>query len=626
MRRIMTGLLVAAVVLTLTGTMLAGAQPDPAAPAQQASDPLVRLLAAKGVLTDEEVQALAAVPVAQQRDQLTALLLKKGVISPNDLQGVSTSNERLVGFSSTTATFKPAVLVTTQAAAAKPAPKAPPIIPAIAPIRVLQLGASKPDGMVPDLKLGSGAKLKLYGFLKASVVYDSSSQQGNDFPLPQFLGDTGPNGSPEFHIKARAARVGVNFEWPDIAKDLSLTGRLEFDFEGNFTRANNRNISSIRSSQPSLRLAWMRLDKIINPDTSVYALFGQDWTPFGSSTLPNLLETTGLGIGYGSIYTREPQVRVGVVHNFGGPRKFTLSPEFAVTLPAFGNTPTDIANQLAYGERQGVDSARPGLEGRLVAQFQLDPAKGVAPAQIIFSGMNRQRKEIVLAASVPAAFKAAFPTGAELTSNSYGGTVQAQLPTRWFTFLASYYNGEDLRWYFADQVFSTFNDFNGFTPASLASATAIDGSTVFFGTNAAGSNVMVPQRPVRAEGGFLNLGIPLSRIAHAEPGGRNAGWTMYFHWGLDNSYARDARRAVQVTPSVATPAPKGPGVRWRSDLEAVNLQWKMNSFVTFGYEVSRYSTRSVTGLNGGTTFPLAIGVPQHEFHDIRSEFATIFTF
>ncbi len=612
MRRIVTAVLATAVFLTLTGSMLAGAAPDPAAVAQPASDPLVRLLAAKGVLTGEEAQALAALPAAQQRDHLTSLLLKKGVISPSDLQGPPTSNERSIGFStSSDATLKHAVLVETVAAQAAPsAPKAPPVIPAIAPIRVLSLGAPKPGGLIPDIKLGSGAKLKLYGFLKASVVHDTASQQGNDFPLPQFLGDTGPNGSPEFHIKARAARAGVIFEWPDIAKDLALTGKLEFDFEGNFTRVNNRNISSVRSSQLSLRLAWMRLDKIINPATSVHILFGQDWTPFGSSTLPNLLETTGLGIGYGSLYTREPQVRVGVSHNFGGSRKFTVMPEFAVTMPAFGLTPPDVANQLGYGERQGADSARPGLEGRLVFQFQLDAAKGVAPAQIIFSGMNRQRKEIVLAGNVPAAFKPAFPTGAELTSDSYGGAAQLQLPTRWFTFLASYYNGEDLRWYFADQVYSTFNDSTGFT--GLTSATAIDGSAVLFGTNAAGSPALVPQRPVRAQGGFLNLGIPLSRIAGADPGGRNAGWTMYFHWGLDNSYARDVRRATGAT-----------GGRWRSDLEAVNLQWKINKYTTFGYEISRYSTRSVAG---STSFPLALGIPQHEFHDLRNEFATIFSF
>ena len=623
MRRIITGLLVAAVVLILTGTMLAGAQPDPAAPAQQASDSLVRLLAAKGILTGEEAQALAAVPAAQQRDQLTALLLKKGIISPNELQGVPTSNERLVDFSSSaTAAFKPAVLVTTsaQAQAVAPAPKAPPIIPAIAPIRVLQLDASKPGGLVPDIKLGSGAKLKLYGFLKTSVVHDSSSQQGNDFPLPQFLGDTGPNGSPEFHIKARAARVGANFEWPDMAKNLSLTGRLEFDFEGNFTRSNNRNISAIRSSQPSIRLAWVRLDDIINPKTSVFLLVGQDWNPFGSSTLPNLLETTALGIGFGSLYERAPQVRVGVAQKIGGSRNVVFSPEFAITLPAFGNLPTDLGNQLGYGERQGVDSQRPQVEGRVVLQFQLDKARGVAPAQVIFSGMQGQRKEIVIAANVPTApaalganfFKTAFPTGKELTSSRYGINGSIQLPTRWFTLLASAYQGEDLRFFFAGQIFSEFNNTAGFT--NLTAGTALDGTSVFFGTNASGAAAIVPQNGVRAAGGFVNLGLPLSRLANARPEGRNAGWTMYLHYGLDNAYAADVRRAAA-----------GAGARWRSDLMAGNLQYKMNAYVTFGYELSRYSTRSLRGSTTGT-FPLAMGIPQHEFHDLRNEFATIFTF
>lgn len=632
MRRIVTALLVAAVVLTLTGTMLAGAPPDPAAPAQQASDPLIRLLAAKGVLTGEEAQALAAVPAAEQRDHLTALLLKKGIISANDLQGVSTSNERSISyFPAATAALKPAVLVTTQAqaVAAKAPPKAPPVIPAIAPIRVLQLDASKPGGLVPDIKLGSGAKLKLYGFLKASVVHDTSSQQGNDFPLPQFLGDTGPNGSPEFHIKARAARVGANFEWPDIAKNISLTGKLEFDFEGNFTRANNRNISSIRSSQPSLRLAWMRLDDIINPKTSVFLLVGQDWSPFGSSTLPNLLETTALGIGFGSLYERAPQVRVGVAHKLGGSRNFLISPEIALTLPAFGNLPTDLGNQLGYGERQGVDSQRPQIEGRIVAQFQLDKAKGVAPAQIIFSGMQGERKEIVLAAGVPAAFKTAFPTGAELTSSRYGINGSLQLPTRWFTLLTSVYQGEDLRYFFAGQIFSEFNNFAGFTGSSLATATALDGTTVWFGNN--GANTLVPQKGVRTAGGFINLGLPLSRLANANPEGRNSGWTMYLHFGLDNAYKADVQQAAFTPAAAVAPATgfvltnKGAGARWRSDLVAGNLQYKMNAYVTFGYELSRYSTRAVYGLNGGA-LPLAVGVPQHEFHDIRSEFATIFTF
>jgi hypothetical protein len=648
MRRIMTGLLVAAVVLTLTGTMLAGAQPDPAAPAQQAGDPLVRLLAAKGVLTGEEAQALAAVPAAQQRDQLTVLLLKKGIISSVDLQGVSTSNERTMELVSSSATpaLKPAVLVTTSAQAQAVAPQAPPapaVIPAIAPIRVLQVEASKPGGLVPDIKLGSKANLKLYGFLKTSVVYDTSLQQGNDFPLPGFLGDTGPNGSPEFHLKARAARVGVNFDWPDISKNVALTGKLELDFEGNFTRVNNRNISSIRSSQPSLRLAYMRLDKIIDANNSVFALFGQDWTPFGSSTLPNLIETTGFGIGFGTLYERAPQVRVGFNHKFGGSRNFSVQPEFAIALPGFGNLPPFVAtqtvtvpacaatpcpstivnvttpagnlgDQLGYGERQGVDSQRPEVQGRLVFQFQLDKAKGVAPAQIILSGMQASRKEIILAAGVPTCatcpggvntFKTAFPRGAEVSSDRWGYTGEIQLPTRFVTVLAKYYRGTDLRWYFAGQILQEFNDLAGLTNTTTAFDIDSSAPNPVFGLRA-GTPVVAPQLPVRSQGGFVNLGFPLSRIANADAKGRNAGWTLYLHYGIDQVFSRDARRF-------------GSGTRDRGDLASGNLQWKINPFVTFGYELSYYRTGSA----GTNTFR---GLPARVMHDTRSEFATIFSF
>jgi hypothetical protein len=174
--------------------------------------------------------------------------------------------------------------VTQAAAAPKPAetkPAPPKVVPAVAPLRVLQLEPSKPDGMIPDLKLGSGAKLKLYGMVKASVIYDSSSPYGTDMPLPGFITasgtgfDPGPTRSPEFHAKARFARVGTNFEWPDNAgSSTAFTGKMEFDFEGNFSRALNRNISTIRSSMASIRLAYGRLDHKFNDRTSGFLLFG----------------------------------------------------------------------------------------------------------------------------------------------------------------------------------------------------------------------------------------------------------------------------------------------------------------------------------------------------------------
>ncbi len=130
--------------------------------------------------------------------------------------------------------------------------------------------------------------------------------------------DPGPDGAPEFHAKARFFRLGTNFEWPDLNKKTSITGKFEFDFEGNFTRALNRNVSTIRSSQASIRLAYGRVDHRLSDATNLFALFGQDWTPFGSSTLPALYETTGMGLGFGTLYERAPQFRFGAGHKVGG--------------------------------------------------------------------------------------------------------------------------------------------------------------------------------------------------------------------------------------------------------------------------------------------------------------------
>ncbi|MGB9177811.1 MAG: hypothetical protein WCB68_01095 [Pyrinomonadaceae bacterium] len=175
---------------------------------------------------------------------------------------------------------------------------------------------------------------------------------------------------------------------------MVITGKLEFDFEGNFTRVNNRNISSIRSSQPSIRLAWARIDRRFTERTTGFALFGQDWTPFASSTLPNMIENTNFGgIGFGAAHERAPQARFGFNYNAGGSRSWQFQPEFAIVLPAFGDLPANVADQLGFGERQGTDSRRPEIEGRFVIQWQLDKAPGVVPAQLIFSFENARRNQ-----------------------------------------------------------------------------------------------------------------------------------------------------------------------------------------------------------------------------------------
>src|ERR1044072_768419 len=299
-------------------------------------DPLLHLLISKGLLTTAEARSILSSGNAQsQRDQLASLLKDKGLISAAEFEqlraNVPTNSNNAPGNADVVSGTSPGTPATATASAPiPPRPKTPmpSVIASVAPIRFLPINVPAREGLIPDLKLGSGARIKPYGYFKTSVIRDSSSPQGNDFPLPLLAADTGPSGSPEVHLKARALRLGINVEWLDPAPKTTITGRLEVDFEGDFTRVSNRNVSSVRSSQPSIRLAWARIDRRFNDKVAAFALFGQDWARLPSSTLPNMIENTNFGgIGYGAAYQRVPQVRGGFNYNLGGARSWKLQPE-----------------------------------------------------------------------------------------------------------------------------------------------------------------------------------------------------------------------------------------------------------------------------------------------------------
>lgn len=579
-------------------------------------NPLVEVLVKKGVLTPDEVKQInqAATP-EESNERIARVLLQKGVISAADYAQIAGKASEAAPAA---ASVQPAPVAAQPAASPSPAveavvapqlekPKAAAIIAAIAPIRALPVGGVKRESMTPAFKAG-GVGVTPYGFIKATAVEDSSSPNGDDFPLPGFISDTGPDGAPEFHVKARATRLGVQFAWFDPSPKWAITGRVEMDFEGNFNRSDNRNISTMRSSNPSLRLAYARLDYSFNERNTFSALFGQDWTPFASSTLPNMLETTGCGVAFGSLYERSPQMRVGFTHKFTG---IQIMPEFAITTPATGLTPSAafVSQELGYGERQGPDSNRPDVEGRVVAQWQLDHAPGVAPAQIIVSGEQGKRTAIVLAAAVPTAYKATFANGATGSSHSTGWDFEAQLPTRYATLIGKFYSGADLRYFFANQLYSYFNDTTGLTNTSTVASE--DGSSnIVFGTNADGVQVIAPERPLRVEGGFAQLGLPLSKLLKAHAGSRNAGWTLYAMYGIDQVKERDLNRLGTG------------GTRHYSTMAVGTLNYSMNKWIMFSLEESLYTTHA----NPEQPLPLFKGVPSREWNDVRTEFGPIFSF
>ncbi len=593
------------------------------------SGALVRLLQSKGLLTEAEAASISQTGSTADVDvRLARLLLSKGLISQAEYDSMTASTAEpplqaqptmVASTSLAGVTFPPGpreaaaqVPATPLAKQAAP-PAAPAVISAVAPIRALGLvgdAGFKRDGLAPIIRIGSDVKIRPYGIFKASYINDSSSPYGNDMPLPGFISDSGPGNSAETHITARSFRLGFDFEWLDPSKNVTVTGKVETDFEGNFSRANNRNISTLRSPALQMRLAWVRIDKKVSDKTGFFTLFGQDWTAFGSSTLPPILENTGLGLGYGILYERAPQLRFGVGHELGGSRHWKIEPEFALVLPAYGNNPVDLGNQLGYGERQGADANKPEVQGRIVLQWQLDPAPAVAPAQLIVSGTWGQRKAIVPAANVPTAFKTAFPHGAEVTSDRNGFAVEGQLPTRFFTLLLKGFSGSDLRWYFVGNLFSNFNDTYGLT--GVVTGASLDGSSnVAFGLNASGAAVVAPQLPVRARGGFVDLAFPLSRIFNADANGRNAGWTFNMHYSLDNAVARDIRHIGAA------------GTRSKDDIFAGTLTYKLNKYFSTIFEESYYRTRAPSHTG---TLPLFRGIPSYQWHDVRSQLSFVTTF
>ena len=417
---------------------------------------LVDLLVKKGILTTTEANSLRNMSGSAGMEQLLMLLKAKGVVNDTEAAELKNSTADAETMHSLVDTesgpIQSANLITGQAAQAKPAePPGPVVIPAIAPLRVLPIDPPTKDALKPAFTLGA-VRVLPYGFIKSTMAYDSYDPTGDDFPRPGFTAaDSGPNNNPEFHIKARSTRFGSRFEWPDVSKNITITGQIEADFEGNFSRVDNRNVSSIRSNAVQLRLAYGRIDWTVNPNSDVFFEAGQDWTIFGSSALMNLLETTFFGAYWGNVYERSPQFRLGLVQKLGGSRAWKLSPEFALMMPSEGDLPADVVSctiahlgmattcschqrtsqPVGYGERQGADYAAPELEARVVLQFQLDKAPGVVPAQILWSGFYTHRQATILASAVPTAYKAAFPRGVNVSSPGYGNQFAVSLPTRW---------------------------------------------------------------------------------------------------------------------------------------------------------------------------------------------------
>lgn len=204
---------------TATGTTGASATAAPASGASPgigsaANTTLLDLLVTKGVLTSAEANSLRNVNGSAGMDQLLQLLKAKGIVNDSEaaeLKAAADAEPTHTIYDTESSGMPTLSLTTSGMTQTKPAEsQGPSVIPAIAPLRVLPIGPPVKEGIGPAIKLGSGAFLSPYGFIKSTAAYDSYQPYGDDFIKPLFLAG-GTNSAPdssEFHIKARSTRFG----------------------------------------------------------------------------------------------------------------------------------------------------------------------------------------------------------------------------------------------------------------------------------------------------------------------------------------------------------------------------------------------------------------------------------
>ncbi len=658
-------------------------------------NPLAALLESKGILSPSEAAMINQAATAEEANsRLAQLLVKKGLISSQEYTAtVATGSTPAAAAAVTPVSTVPSTAHLSNAvmqsqnppktgqspAGFPPTHSEPGIIPAVAPVRVLPIDIPKQGGMIPDIHLGSGANVKLYGFYKASAISDTAGSGGatfgsQDWPLPLLLGDTAaatPTTNPQVHLKARSFRMGMQTEWVPKNSGFTITGRVEGDFEGDYTDVSNRNISSVRSNEFTLRLAWMRLDHTLG-GLPWFVEFGQDWSLLGSSTLPSLFETTGLGVGMGGFYERVPQFKTGVQFHAGD---LKIQPEVAMVLSVGGTSGLTTDQHLRFGDSVGAESDQPGVESRVVFQFPLNKSwRGVAPAQLIIAGHHSRMSELIPHAaqvinetsptclllpcpvtvfnnpSVPnigfttttpitgasncaeasgtCTLEQLFPTGVNVGSPQNIYDAEIQLPTPWVTFDAKFYRGGNLRFFFGGQLNDVYSNLLGMTEAGNGVSEA--GRAILFGCagGVAGGTATAPTldcngsavlpaklQPVGGSGGLAELSFPLSRLFNANPEGKNAGWILHIMWGTDRANYADAAHGNHLG---------------RTDLDTVSLTYRLNKWVTFVHEASYIVTFTANNHEaGGVIKPeyLQFGPTlTRQAHNWRNEFGPVFTF
>ncbi len=300
----------------------------------------------------------------------------------------------------------------------------------------------------------------------------------------------------------------------------------------------------------------------------------------------------------GGFYERIPQFKTGVQFHVG---ELKIQPEVALVLSVGGTSGLTTDQHLRFGDSVGAESDQPGLEARVVFQFPLSHNwRGVAPAQLIFSGHHSRMNEMIPHAAqvvnetaptclpfpAPLLFSTAPPfltsdlrlplqyrsaklhrgfrhmhSGAVIPVGTQAGNPQniysteLQLPTPWVTFDAKFYRGNDMRFFFGGQLNDVFSNLQGlFEVGNGVSESRTSHPVRLRRWNAAdllpeyrrlsGYSCTIRHPSTRWRIGWIR-GVELPALAHrsCQSGGPNSGWILHLMWGTDRAnYAEASAR------------------------------------------------------------------------------------
>ncbi len=278
--------------------------------------------------------------------------------------------------------------------------------------------------------LWSKLDVQFYGYIKADAAYDTSRMTSGNYAVWVNRETTNTNDN-EFNLTANETRLGFVINGPK-SNTMETSGRVEFDFFGNYAAENK---AKIQMRHAYLQVLW--------PERRFSILAGQTWdifSPLNPSTLNYTVLWDGGNIGY-----RRPQIRLT--------KELTLAPPQTILKLQGGISRTIGRDVVGPGSpsETGEDAGFPTLQGRVGVTF---PWLEAGPTALGVSGHWGQEEYDTTAA------------GASKDFDSWSINFDIQQPIcEKVTLKAELFTGENLGTYFGGigQSVRAVKDVNGVT-------------------------------------------------------------------------------------------------------------------------------------------------------------------